>query len=146
MFKLTMNVVWGAYHGGLLSLERLAGRQRFQEPPRVWIYPFRAIATFTLVTVGWVFFRAATFGDSRYILAQMFTRVGGPATIHIPTWLFCLVGLSLLVALAEEKWECIERLAQGPAWAYAATVVALLLSVELIGVTEKQIPFVYFQF
>jgi alginate O-acetyltransferase complex protein AlgI len=139
-------VVWGAYHGGLLSLERLAGRRFFQKPPSVWIYPFRAIATFLLVTIGWVFFRAATFQDSRYILGQMFVRAGGPSTLHIPAWLFCLVGISLLVALAEEKWECVERLAQAPAWAYGAAVVALLLCVELIGVTEKQIPFVYFQF
>jgi len=139
-------VIWGAYHGGLLSLERLAGRRRFQESPSIWIYPFRAIVTFMLVTVGWLFFRAATLEDSRYILQQMFTGVAGPGDILIPTWLLCLVGFSLLVALAEEKWQCVERLAEGPAWAYSAAVVALLCCVELIGVSEKQIPFVYFQF
>jgi alginate O-acetyltransferase complex protein AlgI len=139
-------VIWGAYHGGLLSLERLAGRQRFQEPPSVWIYPFRAIMTFILVTIGWLFFRAATFEDSRYVLQQMFTRMTGPGDILIPAWLLCLVGFSLFVALAEEKWQCVERLARGPTWAYSAVVVALLCCVELIGVTDKQIPFVYFQF
>jgi hypothetical protein len=40
----------------------------------------------------------------------------------------------------------VERLAQAPAWAYATVLIALLLTVELFGVTEKQIPFVYFQF
>jgi alginate O-acetyltransferase complex protein AlgI len=138
--------VWGAYHGGLLSLERLAGRQLFQEKPLVWIYPFRAAATFILVAVGWVFFRAATFADSRYVLGQMFTRIAGPHDIRIPVWLTYMVVFSLLIALAEEKWECIERLARGPAWAYAAAVIVLVLCVELVGVTDKPIPFVYFQF
>jgi alginate O-acetyltransferase complex protein AlgI len=139
-------VIWGAYHGGLLSLERLAGRRHFEQRPSPWIYPFRAIATFALVAVGWVFFRAATFADSRYVLRQMFVSAGGTAPVQIPAWLLCLAGISLLVALAEEKWECIERLAEGPAWAYAAAVIALLFAVELIGVSEKPVPFVYFQF
>jgi alginate O-acetyltransferase complex protein AlgI len=139
-------VIWGAYHGGLLSLERLAGRRRFQEPPSVWIYPFRAFVTFILVTVGWLFFRAATFEDSRYVLRQMFKVVAGPGDILIPVWLLCMLAFSLLVAVAEEKWQCVERLARGPKWAYSAAIVALLCCVELIGVTDKQIPFVYFQF
>jgi hypothetical protein len=56
------------------------------------------------------------------------------------------VALSLVISLFEEKFEWIERLARGPAWAYVAAVVMLLFSVELIGVTEKALPFVYFQF
>ena len=51
-----------------------------------------------------------------------------------------------MIALCEEKFEWIERLAHGPAWAYVAAVVTLLFSVELLGVTEKAVPFVYFQF
>jgi hypothetical protein len=57
-----------------------------------------------------------------------------------------VLAVSLAVALFEEKTEWIERLARGPAWAYVAAVVTLLFSVELIGVTEKAVPFVYFQF
>jgi hypothetical protein len=37
-------------------------------------------------------------------------------------------------------------LSRGPAWAYAAFMIVLLLTIEMIGVTEKAIPFVYFQF
>jgi len=54
--------------------------------------------------------------------------------------------VSLVIALLEEKFEWIERLAHGPAWAYVAVAVMLLFTVELIGVTEKAVPFVYFQF
>ena len=64
----------------------------------------------------------------------------------IPAWLGVLLAVSLVIALLEEKTEWIERLAKGPAWVYVAAVVALLFCVELVGVTEKAIPFVYFQF
>ncbi|MGH9558087.1 MAG: hypothetical protein ACRD30_02535, partial [Bryobacteraceae bacterium] len=139
-------VVWGGYHGALLAIERMAGRKIFEQPPRAWLYPLRAIFTFLLVCVGWVFFRAATFADSRYVISQMFHTAHGPEQIRIPAWLLCLTGISLIAALAEEKRKWFDRLAAGPAWAYAAAAIALLFAVELIGVTDKTIPFVYFQF
>jgi alginate O-acetyltransferase complex protein AlgI len=138
-------VVWGAWHGGLLSLERIAGRNLFEKTPPRWAYPFRAALTFGLVCIGWVFFRAATFADSRYVLHQMFTFRNG-SLLSIPPWLLWLAAVSLLMAILEEKWDFANRLSRGPAWAYAAAVIAMLLTVELLGVTDKQIPFVYFQF
>lgn len=141
-------VIWGGYHGGLLSVERMAGRHRFLEAPKAWLYPFRAVLTFVLVCIGWVFFRAATLPNSLYVIRQMFSgsMAAGDAPITIPLWLLYFVGVALLIALVEEKWEWMERLTTGPAWAYVAMMVALLMSIELIGVTEKAVPFVYFQF
>jgi alginate O-acetyltransferase complex protein AlgI len=128
----------------LLGLERVCGRKRFQEAPHWSLYPLRALMTFVLVCVGWVFFRAATFHDSVYVIQQMFSWHG--KGILIPAWLGCVLAVSLVIALFEEKFEWIERLAHGPAWAYVAAAVTLLFTVELIGVTEKAVPFVYFQF
>jgi alginate O-acetyltransferase complex protein AlgI len=140
-------VIWGGYHGALLSLERILGRSRFMQQPGLLLYPARAVLTFVLVMVGWVFFRAVTFSDSRYVLGQMFSSGWSAAGILIPPWLLALVAITLLIALVEERWEFIEqRLSRGPAWAYAALIIVLLLSVELIGVTDKAVPFVYFQF
>jgi alginate O-acetyltransferase complex protein AlgI len=137
-------VIWGGYHGALLGLERVFGRKHFQDPPHGLLYPFRALITFALVCVGWVFFRAATFHDSMYVIEQMFSWHGKARLI--PVWLTCMLALSLVISLFEEKTEWIESLAHGPAWAYVAAVVTLLFSVELVGVTEKAVPFVYFQF
>jgi len=139
-------VIWGAYHGALLSVERMAGRKLFEQRPNLLLYPFRAMLTFILVSVGWVFFRAATFADSRYIIGQMFSGAAGHSDILVPGWLIYMVAFAFMIALLEERWEFTDRLARGPAWAYAAAVIVLLLTVELIGVTDKQIPFVYFQF
>ena len=91
-----------------------------------------------------MFFRAATLHDSVYVIQQMVSWHGKAGLI--PVWLTCVLAASLVFALFEEKFEWIERLAHGPTWAYVAAVVTLLFSVELIGVTEKALPFVYFQF
>jgi alginate O-acetyltransferase complex protein AlgI len=139
-------VIWGGYHGTLLALERATDRSKFVRPPGALLYSLRALITFVLVCVGWVFFRAATLADSVHVIGEMFTGVWDSAGLLIPVWLLYFAGLTFLVALAEEKWEWIERLPHGPAWAYAAMVVAMLFSVELIGVTEKAVPFIYFQF
>jgi alginate O-acetyltransferase complex protein AlgI len=138
-------VVWGGYHGALLSFERLFRRQRTSEPAR-WtvLYPLQALITFGLVMVGWVFFRAVTFHDSLYVLQQMFFVPHGGQLI--PRWLRVLALVTLLLALLEEKKEWFEQLSLGPAWAYGAACALLLLAVELIGYTQAAVPFVYFQF
>jgi alginate O-acetyltransferase complex protein AlgI len=132
-------VIWGGYHGSLLSLERILGRK---ESAR--FYPLRALVTFALVTIGWVFFRATTLHDGIFVLQQMFSSK--PGTLAIPVWLIWLAAITLLLALLEEKKEWFEKIAIGPAWRYGAVCAVLLLGVELLGFTENAVPFVYFQF
>jgi alginate O-acetyltransferase complex protein AlgI len=137
-------VIWGGYHGALLSIERLLRGNRPETAPRWWLYPLRAVLTFGLVSISWVFFRAATLADSFLVIGQMFTGVRG--TVLLNTWQFGLVAAALLLAIAEEKWEWFDRVSIGPAWAYAAGLTSMLLCLELFGVTDVTIPFVYFQF
>ena len=92
-----------------------------------------------------MFFRAATFADSRYVITQLF-HGGKQFQALLPRWMVYMTGVSLLIAIIEEKFEWTERLSRGSAWAYAAFMILLLLTIELIGVTEKALPFVYFQF
>ena len=139
-------VTRSGFHGALLSLERIIGRDRFRGAPGALVYPFRAIFTFALVCVGWVFFRATNLADSLYVIREMFAGKAGWSGFLIPAWLLCFVGASLVIALGEEKSEWLERLAKGPGWAYAAVITVLLFSIELIGVTDKPVPFIYFQF
>jgi alginate O-acetyltransferase complex protein AlgI len=134
-------VIWGGYHGVLLCLERMTGLARLRS---AWLYPLRAAATFALVTVGWVFFRAARLEDSRFVIKQMFAGSGG--TWLVPMWMMVLVGVCLLLAAWQEKRDWFARVANGPAWAYAGVCAVLLVCVELIGVTDVAVPFVYFQF
>jgi len=139
-------VIWGGYHGGLLSVERMF-RRGDTEPTSerwTWTYPVQAMVTFGLVMVGWVFFRATTFHDSVYVLQQMFSSPHGG--LLIPRWERSLAAITLLLAVLEEKKEWFEKISLGPAWAYGAACAVLLLAVELLGYTEAAVPFVYFQF
>lgn len=130
-------LIWGGYHGMLLSLERVLPVER------IW-KPLRVLPVFALVCVGWVFFRAANFADSAYVLGQMFTN---PHGIQIwKNWHWGLVIVSLLLTLLEERTGWFDRISEAPAWAYAGAVAALVFGMEMFGVTEQNIPFVYFQF
>ena len=80
-------VIWGGYHGALLAIERAMGRRLFEERPRLWVYPLRALLTLVLVCLGWVFFRAGTLADSWYVLGQMFTGAHVGSIAIIPIWL-----------------------------------------------------------
>jgi alginate O-acetyltransferase complex protein AlgI len=138
-------VMWGGYHGALLSVERMFRRPVAPEQSRwTWFYPLQAVVTFGLVMIGWVFFRSTTFHDSLYVLHQMFLAT--PGSQLIPRWEIVLAMITLLLALLEEKKEWFEKISLGPPWAYGAVCALLLLSVELIGYTEAAVPFVYFQF
>jgi alginate O-acetyltransferase complex protein AlgI len=108
------------------------------------LYPIQAALTFALANISWVFFRAANFHESLWILRQMF--FGGKGTMLIPRWALYLALTTLVLAVLEEKKEWFERVCRWPAWAYGAACAILLLAVELLGFTEAAVPFVYFQF
>jgi alginate O-acetyltransferase complex protein AlgI len=135
-------MIWGGYHGGLLAAER-AVRGRISEVT-VWQNPLRAVATFLLVCIGWVFFRARSFSDAFFVLEQMFTRPhGGTLLLHRH---FAMIVITLFIALLEERWQVIERIVEGPRWVQAAAFASIALAIELFGVIDQTIPFVYFQF
>jgi alginate O-acetyltransferase complex protein AlgI len=135
--------IWGCYHGALLGVERALGIQG--EARRwTWAFPLRALFTFALVCVGWVFFRAANLTDSLLTIGQMFH--GERGSMLLGSWYLRLIGLALLLALLEEKKEWFDRVVKGPAWVYASAVTVILFAVELLGVTEVAVPFIYFQF
>jgi len=136
-------VIWGGYHGALLSVERALGAGK-ERPGWRMADPLRALATFALVSIGWVFFRAATLRDSLNILGRLFTGPHG----HIvwPHWMLWYAILMLLLAVLEERRQWFERLPAAPAWAYAAAIAMCLFCLELIGFTDRPVPFIYFQF
>ncbi len=137
-------VIWGGYHGALLSLERVARGGRPVRDGWGWLYPLQAPATFGLVTIGWVFFRAADLRQSLQVLHQMF----GGATGHLlfANWHIELILVALTLALVEEKIALFERMVRGPAFAYASALALMLFCIEVFGVIDASIPFVYFQF
>jgi alginate O-acetyltransferase complex protein AlgI len=62
-------LAWGLYHGGLLVVERLFGWDR--PPGTAPALVLRRAATFLLVVIGWVLFRATGIGEALGMLGAM---------------------------------------------------------------------------
>jgi alginate O-acetyltransferase complex protein AlgI len=137
-------VIWGGFHGALLSLERIFRRDQAASEKWNWMYPGKALLTFGLVTISWVFFRAADLPQSVQILRQMFS--GAPGRLLFANWHIELILIALLLAVAEEKQDWFERLLKAPVLAYASALTLMLFCIEVFGVIDEAIPFVYFQF
>ncbi len=136
-------LIWGGYHGALLSIERAVGIRQHEKQWSL-LDPLRALLTFGLVTIGWVFFRAVDLHQSAAVIGQMFA--GPPGQTLLLPWHIGLAAVALAIAFAEERWDAVERLMTAPAWAYAAALAAMLFCLEIFGVIDASIPFIYFQF
>lgn len=144
-------VVWGAYHGSLLVVERVTGLARTATPrSRV---PRRAL-TLVLVAIGWVFFRASTIGHGAGMLARMFTWHGSALSPAISAALTHRAVAALLVG------ACVVLLPGGFVmgrylqFSRAPSAAALRLAYQTVGVGYAAIlvaagtfsPFLYYQF
>ncbi len=61
-------------------------------------------------------------------------------------WHVGLALVALVLAVAEEKLEWFEWVIKAPPLAYATALALTLLVVEIFGVMDAAIPFIYFQF
>jgi D-alanyl-lipoteichoic acid acyltransferase DltB (MBOAT superfamily) len=137
-------VIWGGYHGALLSLERVFRGERPVREDWNWLYPLKALVTFALVMIGWVFFRAADLPQSLQVLREMFR--GARGHLLLANWHIELILIALLLAVVEEKLDWFERVLKGPMLAYASALALMFFCIESFGVIDASIPFVYFQF
>lgn len=77
-------LLWGFYHGVLLVLHRQieAAQRKFDwsPPPALWT-PISWLATVSLVSLGWIFFRANSLLEARQMFSAIFAvgRYGGHA-------------------------------------------------------------------
>jgi D-alanyl-lipoteichoic acid acyltransferase DltB (MBOAT superfamily) len=137
-------IIWGGYHGSLLAIERAIRGERRNVERWSWLYPVQWLLTLTLVMVSWVFFRAADLHQSMAIIGQMFSAPHGRTLLT--KWQVGLIVGSWALAMAEEKLDWFERLMRAPVWAYASALALMMFCLEVFGVIDARIPFIYFQF
>jgi alginate O-acetyltransferase complex protein AlgI len=137
-------VAWGLYHGVLLAIHRMM--PKLSGRPERLFRPVAITCTFLLVCVGWVFFRAQSFGDAWTILTHMAQPIAGAALSRelIVIGLACLIALALGHILAGVRtWERLERWLPAPA--LGASLATLLLLTQLLFPLDTR-AFIYFQF
>ena len=141
-------VVWGAYHGSMLVLHHVRARRvAAEEPAQTWtrIAGQRA-ATFALVCVGWVFFRADSVEIGLSLLGRLLTGWTTPTEFLTPLVVVIVVGMLTLQFWPREMglWlqAGLSRLKPIP----LGLVLSLAMLVIVILGPAGVAPFIYFQF
>jgi alginate O-acetyltransferase complex protein AlgI len=152
-------VIWGLLHGFYLAFGFATRRFREGAVTRVfgWTPPaavtfVRTFATFTLVSIAWVFFRAPSLQAAGEILSRSVAGWGVSGQrpfVDDPASLVLVSVLLLVVMWVEHK----EPTSDARAWLAARPPVvrwmvysAIGLTILLFGQLDRQQPFIYFQF
>jgi alginate O-acetyltransferase complex protein AlgI len=140
-------VAWGGFHGIMLCVERLLGVGHERAAPRGIALFARVVLTFTIVTLGWVLFRAPTFGAALTVYHALFA--GDPGKGLLGGWqailaagivAFGLLRLLLRERRIEPSWLQLRPMAQ------IGTLAGLLLVLELLTWPGLSPTFIYFKF
>lgn len=158
-------LVWGAYHGLLISGQAAlrpkrdkAGKAEAQKPKSIFQYVKIAgamLMTFILVMIGWVFFRANTMSDAMTALSRMarpsgpfYTGAGVPAIILS----VLMIGLLLIFEVYNERKKTIGLtqeyngiMTRRRMISSIAASVLLIIVILLCGQFDGG-QFIYFQF
>jgi alginate O-acetyltransferase complex protein AlgI len=137
-------VAWGAYHGALLSVERVTGFGR-TDPHGSFARVVRTIATFVLVMFGWILFRAQSFHEARAVFFAMLNPWAGMGHVLIGPWQTGLLCVCLAVGIAQERGARWLPFAMPIALQAVAGAVVLLL-VETCSWPGAPETFIYFKF
>jgi alginate O-acetyltransferase complex protein AlgI len=150
-------VVWGAYHGTFLVLEKLFALRLFSRFPRV----IRVATTFVVVAVGWVFFRAPNLAYALHFLGRLLavahygptaeTPLTGELLTNRAALALAVAVFSSVLLLSKFGETFSRRFESGPVtlWAtglsYAGALLCLLLSCASLANASYN-PFIYFRF
>lgn len=138
-------VIWGTYHGVLLAIHKkwtdIFGKSQL---PGLLI-PFQVFATFLLVSLGWIFFRANSFSDTKLIFSDLFFGWSNPGRFLAGGLGYALV-ISIIFAVLEENKNIFEKFLT-LFWPWKIVSYALFFFIlEIFSLTDVTIPFIYFQF
>jgi alginate O-acetyltransferase complex protein AlgI len=139
-------LVWGALHGGWLALERLrGGRPIYAGLPA----PLRTAATFVLLLVSWVFFRAPDLPSALRYLGDM-AGLGAPqpaeallgSIVYGPYYAGTFAAAALVTWTCPQTWDWTRTITPVRALAIAG---AFVLAAAVLT-TQAFNPFIYFIF
>ena len=131
-------LIWGAWHGLLLSIERALGARNGE----VWGRSLGWVLTMVAVILGWVMFRATSVSQAMTMYGGMFGLNGwrlSPETLYLNQsieYLALLVGIALALAPALREVRLPGK----------AQTICLFALCYLMLCAQSYSPFLYFQF
>jgi alginate O-acetyltransferase complex protein AlgI len=140
-------VLWGAYNGLFLTLDRLFLRAALQRCGRL----IATAVTLFIVMIGWAIFRSESPAHLQQFLSTLFGVSHASATLEIPAEVpFTLIlGAFLSLLPATPLFPALLRAWETLSWLRGATIAALVLVYVLAiarAVTVPFQPFIYFRF
>ncbi len=141
-------VAWGGLHGFYLWVEKAILDARKETAKPSFIPKFiLAMATFFLVNVTWVFFRASTFHQAGQILQSMFgfMKNGEAVLSTLAIWKVSLIIVGMVIAQWLMRNKLVIEVIPKLTWWAFGTVWAFILLL-IIWSQESGSSFIYFQF
>lgn len=143
-------VAWGALHGvgqvvGHHRRRRRSARGLAPEPAGVWRTALARVATFHVVCLAWLFFRADSLGAAFLMLERLLTG-WGPAPLVSPLVVLtvaAVIGVQYLPRGAAVR--VVAAFSRQRATVQAATLGAALLVITTLG-PQGVAPFIYYRF
>ncbi|HEY6056367.1 MAG TPA: MBOAT family protein [Gaiellaceae bacterium] len=140
-------VAWGGIHGVGLAVERLWRDLRRGEPRDSALKRWAGrIVTFHVVCLGWIFFRADSFGRAGQVISQLFTAWGRPSPLVTTS---VLLAIAVGIAGQYVPLRSVGALAAGfrrlPLPAQAVALAVCLMVIDTLG-PPGVAPFIYFRF
>lgn len=139
-------VIWGGIHGAMLMGERVLGRNALY---RGLPGPLKTAATFLILCLAWVFFRApdlpAAWGYLANLAGQADPQAGAALVRGLmlqPYYLGTFVAAAAVVWLCPQTWDFTRRLT----WPKAALIAVLFAAALVVLTTQEFNPFIYFIF
>jgi D-alanyl-lipoteichoic acid acyltransferase DltB (MBOAT superfamily) len=152
-------IVWGGLHGMYYVISRLTAgfRRRLVNLTRLDRFPFlhrlvQMAIVFTLVNLGWIFFRANSISDAIYILTHLFSGLTfdvfhiyiGLDFIDLMIAVFSICFLEF-IHLIQEHVRMRQFLKDKPRPIRWSIYISILLMILVFGVFGAK-QFIYFQF
>jgi len=139
-------VIWGAFHGALLVIERMLDRRFAIQPSGL----FGGMVTFLLVMVGWVLFRANSLDHAvAFLEAMAFVRDGtAPFNFSFYITRSTATYLTLAAVITFVPFERMVRFPNpivGCLFRGLGAVTIIALSMALLADSTYS-PFIYFRF
>ncbi|HEY9083826.1 MAG TPA: MBOAT family O-acyltransferase [Vicingaceae bacterium] len=144
-------VLWGAFHGAFLILDRLFLLKFFEKIGRL---P-SIIITFIITIVGWVLFRAETFEQANTFIIKMFEFDFSSRNHYLDTEFYTVLIIAIFFAFSTffkaglkieqqvfyaEKYSVINHF-------FATFIFLILFSLSVASITSSGFnPFIYFRF
>lgn len=135
-------VVWGAFHGVIMSLERMVGLSHTRPRPMI-LTVLRWFITFHLVCISWILFRAPDLETAITIMKRILG--GAEGFTFSPSWPVIIIGLLLVVELTQLRARWIDMIKSSPRLAFIIVIgTCMLFPLVYRGVVNAE--FIYFQF